>query len=80
MNERSTHGRRNVRRPNYSENSAGVHRADRPAKKREGRLPIAVPETYALLQPARELMICLGWLRLFRTIVSPSPAGRHSHE
>jgi hypothetical protein len=22
--------------------------------------------------PARGLMICLGWLRLFRTIVSPS--------
>jgi len=31
----------------------------------------------SFLQPARELMICLGWLRLFQTIVSPilAPSG-----
>jgi hypothetical protein len=28
----------------------------------------------ALLDPARELLICLGWVRLFHTIVSPSRA------
>ena len=28
----------------------------------------------ALLDPARELLICLGWVRLYQTILSPSRA------
>jgi hypothetical protein len=29
------------------------------------------PDLTALLRPARELLISLGWLRLFQSIVSP---------
>jgi hypothetical protein len=35
-----------------------------------GLFPLAAPR----FNPARELMICLGWLRLFQAIVSENPA------
>ncbi len=38
------------------------------------------PELRAVLQPARELLICLGWLRLYRTIVSPMLDAPHTGE
>jgi hypothetical protein len=39
---------------------------------RSSRRTSDLPSAPAKLHPARDLMICLGWLRLFRAIVSPS--------